>query len=135
MFMNQKHGIEVVIQNKTFTLSGFEEEEYLQTIASYLNTQYHKLKLQDGYAHLDADVRSIQLQLNIAEDYFNEKKKAQELKEMNDQKNEELFEIKHEIIATRTELNAAKDEIELLKKELDEANKKMMQFEIEAKKA
>lgn len=127
--MNQKHGIEVVIQNKKLTLSGFEEEEYLQKIASYLNAQYEKLKEQDGYAHLEADIKSIWLQINIADDFYKEKAKNLKLKKINDQNNKELFDIKHEVIALNTELSEAKEQIETLKQELAEVNKKLIQSE------
>ena len=35
--MSQKNDIPVVINNKVYTLSGFESEEYLQNVASYIN--------------------------------------------------------------------------------------------------
>lgn len=127
--MNQKHGIEVVIQNRKLTLSGFEEEEYLQQLATYLNGQYERLKEQEGYNHLEADIKSIWLQINIADDYYKEKEKNLKLKKINDQNSKELFDIKHEVIALNTELSEAKDQIENLKKELAEVNKKLIQSE------
>ena len=37
--MSAKTNAEVVIGGKVYTLSGFESEEYLQKIASYINTK------------------------------------------------------------------------------------------------
>jgi len=124
--MDKKHDIEVIIQNKRYTLCGYESEEYLQKIASYINGLYTEYKSKDFYRHLEADMKNILLQINIADDYFKAKKKIDDLKAMNDQKNEELFDIKHEVIAAQTELAEAKEEIERLKKELDEANKRLL---------
>lgn len=131
--MDKKHDIEVIIQNKRYTLCGYESEEYLQKIASYINGQYAVYKEKDAYKQLDAEMKNILLQINIADDYFKAKSKNTELKAINDQKSEEIFDIKHEVIAAQTELTEAKKEIERLKKELAEANKKVIQLESRAK--
>ena len=40
--MSAKTNAEVVIGGKVYTLSGFESEEYLQKIASYINIFIHR---------------------------------------------------------------------------------------------
>lgn len=124
--MDKKHDIEVIIQDKRYTLCGYESEEYLQKIASYINGLYTEYKSKDFYRHLETDMKNIMLQINIADDYFKAKSKVEELKALNDQMNEELFDIKHEVIAAQADLAEAKEEIERLKKELDEANKRLI---------
>lgn len=131
--MEQKHDIEVIIQNKRYTLCGDESEEYLQKIASYINGRYAMYKEKDVYKHLDADLKNKLIQINIADDYFKAKGKIDELKAMNDQKSEEIYDIKHEVIAAQTELSEAKKEMERMKKELADANKKLIQLESRAK--
>ena len=44
-----KHFTEVLIGGKVYTLSGFEGEEYLQKVSSYLN---HKIKLENAEKEL-----------------------------------------------------------------------------------
>ena len=131
--MNKKHDIEVIIQNKRYTLCGYESEEYLQKIASYINGKYAGYKEIDAYKQLDADMKNILLQINIADDYFKAKDKIAELKTMNDQKSQEIYDIKHEVIAAQTELDDATKEVERLKKELAEATKKIIQLESRGK--
>lgn len=131
--MEQKHDIEVIIQNKRYTLCGFESEEYLQKIATYINGQYAMYKEKNAYKLLDADLKNKLIQINIADDYFKARVKIDELKAMNDQKSEEIYDIKHEVIAVQTELSEAKKEIERMKKELADANKKLIQLESCAK--
>lgn len=131
--MNKKHDIEVIIQNKRYTLCGYESEEYLQKIASYINGKYAEYKEIDAYKQLDADMKNILLQINIADDYFKAKDKIAELKTMNDQKSQEIYDIKHEVIAAQTELDDATKEVERLKKELAEATKKIIQLESRGK--
>lgn len=131
--MNKKHDIEVIIQNKRYTLCGYESEEYLQKIASYINGRYAEYKDKDAYKQLDADMKNILLQINIADDYFKAKEKIAELKTMNDQKGQEIYDIKHEVIAAQTQLSDAMNEVERLKKELADATKKIIQLESRGK--
>ena len=72
--MSPKTDTEVIIGGKVFTLSGYESEDYMQKIASYINgkiTEYGKL---DGFRRQPLDKQNILLQLNIADDYFKAKK-------------------------------------------------------------
>ena len=131
--MNKKHDIEVIIQNKRYTLCGYESEEYLQKIASYINGQYAEYKDKDADKQLDADMKNILLQINIADDYFKAKEKIAELKTMNEQKSQEIYDIKHEVIAAQTQLSDATNEVERLKKELADATKKIIQLESRGK--
>ena len=71
--MSPKTDTEVIIGGKVFTLSGYESEDYMQKIASYINgkiTEYGKL---DGFRRQPLDKQNILLQLNIADDYFKAK--------------------------------------------------------------
>lgn len=127
--MNKKNDVEVLIQNKRYTLSGYESGEYLQKIASYINEKYSQLKEKEFYKQLDNEMKNILIQINLADDYFKATDKVKELKAMNDTKSEEIYEMKHEIIAVQTELDTAKKEMELLKKELMESQKKVIKLE------
>ena len=58
-----KHFTEVLIGGKVYTLSGFEGEEYLQKVSSYLN---HKIKDKEMY-DLKHELISAQIKLENAE--------------------------------------------------------------------
>ena len=47
--MAGKIDAEVVIGGKVYTLSGYESEEYLQKVASYLNAKLSELESDEGY--------------------------------------------------------------------------------------
>jgi cell division protein ZapA len=47
--MSQKNDIPVVINNKVYTLSGFESEEYLQNVASYINGKIQECQSSESY--------------------------------------------------------------------------------------
>jgi cell division protein ZapA len=129
--MNKYHDIEVIINNKRYTLSGYESEDYLQKIASYINGKYTELRNKDSYKFLDADLKNILMQINIADDYFKTTDKLKEMQSDNDAKSNEIFDIKHELISAQTKLASSEKEMEELKKELYEAQKKIVRLETE----
>jgi cell division protein ZapA len=133
--MNKYHDIEVIINNKRYTLSGYESEEYLQKIASYINSKHVEFRNKDAYKFLDADLKNILMQINIADDFYKTKLKIQELETENESKGNEIFELKHEVISTQTKLEAAHRELEELRKELYEAQKKIVRLETEQTEA
>ena len=73
---SSKNFTEVLIGGKVFTLSGFESEDYLQKVSTYLNHKLDELGASDGYRKQNAETRSILLALNIADDYFKAKKQG-----------------------------------------------------------
>ena len=60
-----KHFTEVLIGGKVYTLSGFEGEEYLQKVSSYLNHKITECTNSEGYRKQSADTRNVLLALNI----------------------------------------------------------------------
>lgn len=129
--MNKFNDIEVIINNKRYTLSGYESEEYLQKIASYINSKHNEFRNRDAYKFLDADLKNILLQINIADDFHKSKEYVKEIEAENDSKSKEIFDLKHEIITTQTRLDSAQKEIEELKREINEAQKKIVRLETE----
>ena len=129
--MNKKNGVEVIINGKRVNLGGYESEEYLQRVASYLNAKYNELKQMESYRMLDAEMKNMYLQLNLADDYFKLKKQMEETTGDSDAKSGEIFDLKHEVITAQTKLEAAQREIDVLKKENLEAQKRIIRLETE----
>ena len=129
--MNKKNGIEVIINGKRVSLAGYESEEYLQRVASYLNAKYTELKNTESYRMLDLEMKNMVLQLNLADDYFKLKKQMEETSGDSVAKSGEIFDLKHEVITAQTKLEAAQREIEVLKKENIEAQKRIIRLETE----
>ena len=77
--MAQKIDIPVVINGKVYTLSGFEGEDYLQNVASYINGKISECKTSEQYRRMNTEYQGILLALNIADDYFKAKKIADEV--------------------------------------------------------
>lgn len=131
--MASKTDTEVIIGGKVFTLSGYESEEYLQKVASYINnkiTEYNKI---DGFKRQPIDTQNVLLQLNIADDYFKAKKQIEIMEEQLSEKEKELYDIKHELIATQMKFENSEKNAKSLQTKLDESSKKIIQLEAQAK--
>lgn len=129
--MNKYHDIEVIINNKRYTLSGYESEEYLQKIASYINSKHNEFRNRDAYKFLDSDLKNILLQINIADDYHKSIEKINEMEAESAAKDDEIYNLKHEIVITQTKSDSIQKEMDELKKELNEAQKKIVRLETE----
>ena len=103
----------VTIGGKTYTLSGNESEEYLQEVASYLNGKIAQLRSDEEYRNVPLDMRSVLLQLNLADDYFKARSEIRKLRKMLEEKDQELADFKHELVATQMKLEAAQHAAEL----------------------
>lgn len=127
--MSSKNKTEVLIDGKIYTLSGYESEEYLQRVATYINNKLAELKKLDGYARLSQELKSILLELNVADDYFKAKNQVEMVEEELAQKDQELYDLKHELISTQIKLEDAAKELEALKEQATEYQKQIVKLE------
>lgn len=127
--MSSKNNTEVIIDGKIFTLSGYESEEYLQKVATYINNKISEFKQDEAYKRQNIDVQKALLDLNIADDYFKAKKQADTLETELENKDKQLYEIKHELIAAQIKIETGEKESEDLKKQLSELQKDVIRLE------
>lgn len=127
--MSSKNNTEVIIDGKIFTLSGYESEEYLQKVAAYINNKISEFKQDEAYKRQNIDVQKALLDLNIADDYFKTKKQADTLETELENKDKQLYEIKHELIAAQIKIETGEKESEDLKKQLSELQKDVIRLE------
>ena len=103
--------IEVVIGGKVITLSGNESEEYLQKVSSYINNKIAEYNNVDSFRRQPSDMQNVLLLLNIADDYFKVKKQIDDLQDEIDAKDRELYDLKHELIASQIKLESREKQI------------------------
>ena len=132
--MASKTDTEVIIGGKVFTLSGYESEEYLQKVASYINNKINEYSKIDSFRRRPMDTQSVLLQLNIADDYFKAKKQISVLEEELQTKEKELYDLKHELISAQIKLENSEDRVKALQQEVDDNGKKIVKLESELKK-
>ncbi len=80
-----------------------------------------------------ADTQSVLLQLNIADDYFKAKKQISLLEEEIQSKEKELYDLKHELIASQIKLENMEKNVKSLQSEVNESAKKIIRMETELK--
>lgn len=131
--MASKTNTEVIIGGKIFTLSGYESEEYLQRVASYINSKIEEYSKLDGFRRQPLDTQNVLLQLNIADDYFKAKKQISMLEEEISAKEKEMYDLKHELIAAQIKLENTEKTVKELQLESNENGKKIVRLETELK--
>jgi len=127
--MSAKTDTEVIIGGKVFTLSGYESEEYLQKVASYLNNKLAEYNKVDSFRRQTVDMQNILMQLNIADDYFKAKKQIHSLEDEIESKEKELYDLKHQLIAAQIKLESTEKNLKNAQKELNDSEKKVIRLE------
>ena len=122
--MSAKTNAEVVIDGKVYTLSGYENEEYLQKVAAYINNKIAEFDDMDEYKHLPGNMKSTLIELNIADDYFKAKALVEKLEGDIENKDKEIYDLKHDLISNQVQnkellLNKARLEATLEESLLD----------------
>ncbi len=130
---SSKNYTEVIIDGKVFTLSGFESEEYLQKVSTYLNHKISECARSEGYHRQSAETRNILLALNIADDYFKAKKQSLTLESDVEEKDREVYDLKHELISTQIKFENLEHELEKEKNENQQLQMKIVKLEAEIK--
>lgn len=128
--MKNKNDVEVLINGRKYTICGFESAEYLQKVATYINSKYMEFKDKEYYYSLDLDLRNILLAVNIADDYFKAKKEAWLIQKDNERKDKMVLEMKHEILDSQSGTAKVGQENEALKDDLEEAEKKIVELNV-----
>ena len=129
--MSTKTDTEVIIGGKVFTLSGYESEEYLQKVASYINNKVTEYGKVDSFRRQPLDTQNVLLQLNIADDYFKAKQQIGLLEEELQNKEKEMYDLKHELIASQIKLENTEKNVKNLQTEINENARKMIRMEAE----
>ena len=130
---SSKNFTEVLIGGKVFNLGGFESEEYLQKVSTYLNHKIDELASNDGYRKQSSETRSVLLALNIADDYFKARKQGSSLETDIESKDKEMYDLKHDLISVQIKLENAEKAMDRLKEENKELQRKIVKLETEMK--
>lgn len=135
--MAVKNTAQVIIGGKIITLGGYESEEYFQKVASYMNTKISELSAMPGYSRQPMETKHTLLSLNISDDYFKAKKQVEIYEQDLQQKDQEMYDLKHELVSLRMQIEEAQKQAQMaleqkkllenrvsdLEKELDEVLK------------
>lgn len=128
--MKNKNDVEVLINGRRYTICGFESAEYLQKVATYINSKYSEFKDKDYYYSLDMDLRNILLAINIADDYFKAEKEIKSIQKDNERKDKMVLDMKHEVLENKSSTEKTVQKNDALKEELEEAEKKIVELNV-----
>ena len=118
--MSAKKNTEVLIGGKKYTISGYEEEEYLQRVATYINSKLKEYNEIESFRKLPADMKAALLEINIADDYFKAKEQIDKLESDAETKDQDIFKFKHDLINLQVENEELKKKIETIEDEKKE---------------
>lgn len=127
--MDIKTDTQVLIGGKVFKLSGYESEEYMQKVASYLNGKLEECESTEGFKRLPYDRQNILVQLNIADDYFKARKQVESLEKSVTDKDKELYDIKHELVTSQIKNENLTKNIGELNDKLNDAQRRIIELE------
>lgn len=130
-----KTDTEVIIGGSVLTLSGYESEEYLQKVASYINNKLTEYGKVESFRRQPVDKQHILLELNIADDYFKAKNQIVLLEEEVQTKEKELYDLKHELIAAQIKLDNMEKALKNAQQEIQESSKEIVRLETEMRNA
>lgn len=122
--MAKKNTAEVLINGKVYTISGYESIAYLHKVASFLNEVEENISNTENYYALSADEKQLLKNMNLADVYFKANDAKEELERQAENKDKEIYSLKHDLIDARMEKDQLLQEIEDLKKKLSEEQKR-----------
>lgn len=120
--MAEKTSTEVIIGGKVYTLGGYESEEYLRRVAAYINHKVNEFNNMEELRRFPADMKSTLIELNIADDYFKAKAQVEKLEREIEQKDKELYDLKHDLISNQIKTESDGNAL----KELEEKNRELL---------
>lgn len=133
--MAVKTDTEVIIGGSVLTLSGYESEEYLQKVASYINNKLMEYGKVDSFRRQAVDKQHILLELNIADDYFKAKNRISLLEEEVAAKEKELYNLKHDLVAAQIKLDNTEKALKNAQQEIQESSRQIVRLETEVRNA
>lgn len=113
--MAAKKSTDVIIAGKSYTLSGYEEEGYLQRIADYINRKIAEMD-EGTKRRIPNETRAILIGLNMANDYYKIRDQFDSVDENYKKAEKELFNLKHELVDTQMRVDELLADLEKEKK-------------------
>ena len=109
--MSTKNTAQVLIDGKIVKLSGYESEEYLQKVAAYINGKIAEFAEMSGYNRLPTETKQTLLSLNVADDFFKAKAQAELFESDSQDKDKEMYDLKHDLIALQIQIDTLKKDL------------------------
>ena len=123
-FMAKKNTAEVLINGKIYTISGYESTAYLHKVATFLNELEEDISKTENYNMLSPDEKQLLKNMNLADVYFKANDAREELEHQVEDKDREIYSLKHDLIDARMEKDKLLQQIKELETKLTEEQKR-----------
>lgn len=131
--MEYKNNVEVNIAGKPFTFTADDSPEHIVAVAEYVNGKLEDCAATESYKLLSPDKRNMMLLINMADDYIKSKQKLDEALTSLSERNQELYDIKHDIITMKMKCDTAIKQVEELQNNAAESAARIIRLETELK--
>lgn len=131
--MASKTDTEVIIGGKVYTLCGYESEEYLQKIASYINGKLNEFESEPAFNRAPLAMQNVLMQINLADDYYKVKNQLKSMEEDLEAKEKELYDLKHDLVTAQIKMENMEKSLKMTKDQLSDKDKKIVQLETQLK--
>ncbi|MDE6568144.1 MAG: cell division protein ZapA [Lachnospiraceae bacterium] len=133
--MSKAIDVEVLIGDRQYTISGVEGSEYIQKIATHINGKLAEFRKQEGYATLDVDMKNILLAINLSDDYYKAMEELQEVRAEYQDKEREIFDMKHELVSMQSKMDKLVEESNQIKVQQNEDEHSVIRMEAKYEQA
>lgn len=133
--MSKAIDVDVLIGEKQYTIRGVEGSEYIQKIAAHINDKLAEFKKQEGYASLDVDMKNILLAINLSDDYYKTVQELEEVRAEYQDKEREIFDMKHELVSMQSRMDKLVEEAEQLREQQSQEEHSAIRMEAKYEQA
>ena len=122
--MAKKNTADVLIGGKVYTISGYESTAYLQKVAAYLNEIQEQVSGMEGYRRLSSEEKQLLKNMNLADAYFKASDARDQLEKEIEQKDKEIYGLKHDLIDAEMDKEKLQKQIRDLEARLKDEEKR-----------
>ena len=122
--MAKKNTADVLIGGKVYTISGYESTAYLQKGAAYLNEIEEQVSGMEGYRRLSSEEKQLLKNMNLADAYFKASDARDQLEKEIEQKDKEIYGLKHDLIDAEMDKEKLQKQIRDLEARLKDEEKR-----------
>ncbi len=101
--MKDPMNVQVILDGKIVNMSGYEQADYMQRLASFVNEKIREVREESVARGVDRELRPLIVSLNIADELMRERERCEQLTEDVKTLAEELAMIKQELAELRAE--------------------------------
>lgn len=112
----EKEKVEVVIMGKVYTIMATEDRDYLQRLATYIDSKLREVTSHPSFRRMSLENKQLFINLNLAEDYCKAKDWIEKLEEDKKNSQDEIYELKDKIVRLEVLLGHQRGRLEELEK-------------------